>query len=33
MGLLYGPLIMGFARVMLDLYREEYRPRRNPGAA
>jgi predicted PurR-regulated permease PerM len=26
LGLLYGPLIMGFARVMLDLYQEEYRP-------
>lgn len=30
MGLLYGPLIMGFARVMLDLYQEEYRPSRGP---
>jgi len=30
MGLLYGPLIMGFARVMLDLYQEEYRPSPNP---
>ena len=33
MGLLYGPLIMGFARVMLDLYQEEYRPSGEPGGA
>ena len=30
MGLLYGPLIMGFARVMLDLCQEECRPSPDP---